>query len=167
LRMGPYQQAAPAENVLRAVILRLKHKGGQGLAEVIGRLWARTMAPRLTALAPQLVVPVPLHWRRRWTRGFNQSETLARALAAELKIPCRPWALRRTRPTPQQTLSTIAQRRDNVRGAFAARNVSGIAGKTVVLVDDVMTTGATASEAARALRKLQTARIVVAVLAHG
>jgi ComF family protein len=118
-------------------------------------------------LQPEVIVPVPLHWQRRWSRGFNQSEELARALARELKIPCRPAALRRTRATPLQTTSTIAQRRANVRGAFAARDVKDIAGKTVVLVDDVMTSGATASEAARALRTLKPVRIIVAVLAHG
>ena len=167
MRMGPYLRGPEAENLLRAVILRMKSKGGQGLADVIGRLWARTLRPRLAQHHPEVVVPVPLHWQRRWSRGFNQSEALARALAGELKIACRPWALRRTRATPLQTLSTPAQRRENVRGAFAARGVSGIAGKTVVLVDDVMTTGATASEAARALRTLSPARIIVAVLAHG
>jgi ComF family protein len=167
LRLGPYHQHTPAENLLRAVILRMKHKGGQGLADVIGRLWGRTMAPRLNVLRPDLVVPVPLHWQRRWSRGFNQSEALARALARELKVICRPPVLRRTRATPLQTTSTIAQRRENVRGAFAARQAKDVAGKTVVLVDDVMTSGATASEAARALRTLKPARIVVAVLAHG
>lgn len=167
LRMGPYHQQTPAENLLRAVILRMKHKGGQGLADIVGRLWARTMAPRLAALKPDLVVPVPLHWRRRWERGFNQSEGLARALARELKIACRPALVRRTRATPLQTKSSFAQRRDNVRGAFAVRQAKDISGKTVVLVDDVMTSGATASEAARALRTLKPARIIVAVLAHG
>ena len=167
VRMGPYQNGSEAENLLRTVILRMKSKSGQGLADVIGRLWARTMASRLAPHHPDVVVPVPLHWQRRWSRGFNQSEALARALAGELKIMCRPWALRRIRATPLQTSRTAAQRRENVRGAFAARKVGGIAGKTVVLVDDVMTTGATASEAARALRPLKPARIIVAVLAHG
>jgi ComF family protein len=161
-RLGPY------EGLLREVVLRMKQPGGQSLAETAGRMWGRRMAPRFADVASPVVVPVPLHWTRRWRRGFNQSEILARALARALQAPCRAYLVRRTRATPMQAhLSTAAERQQNVRGAFSARRSGPLAGQTVVLVDDVMTTGATASEAARALRPLKPARILVAVLAHG
>ena len=159
LRLGPY------DPTWREVILRMKH--GWSLAEVVGRLWAQQLAPRLGPLRPQAVVAVPLHWRRRWQRGFNQSEVLAQALARELRARSAPYLLRRIRATAQQSALTPGQRRANVHGAFLARTDPSLAGQTIVLVDDVLTTGATAHEAARALRVLKPARIVVAVVAHG
>lgn len=162
-RLGPYDE------LLRAVILRFKNSKDDSLADVIGSVWARKLAPRLAALAPAAVVPVPLHWTRHyWERGFNQSEVLARCLARQLQIPCYRHCLRRLRRTPRQTQQeSIPARRANVHGAFQARARFDLAGKTVVLVDDVLTSGATASEAARALRALKPAKVVVAVLAHG
>lgn len=161
LRMAPY------EGQLREITLRLKRPSGEELAEVIGTLWATMMAPRLRPLGADVVIPVPLHWSRRWRRGFNQSEILARCLADALGVPCRP-CLRCVRRTDEQKLQQSASaRRANVRGAFEARPHADLAGKTVVLVDDVLTTGATASEAARALRVGRPARVIVAVLAHG
>jgi ComF family protein len=161
LRLGPY------EGLLREVILRLKHPAGEGLAELIGKLWAEQAAPRLRELKPDAILPVPLHWLKHWRRGYNQSQALARALAEHLRVPCQSRWLRRVRPTPPQTQQTPGARLDNVRGAFRARRGLAVEGKTVLLVDDVLTTGSTASEAARALRVGRPARIVVAVLAHG
>jgi ComF family protein len=163
LRLGPY------ENLLREVIIRLKNSREESLAQVIGGVWARLLLLRLKELSPQAVVPVPLHWTRRyWERGFNQSEILARCLARSLRIPCYPKCVRRLRRTPRQTYQlSVAARRENVRGAFRARAGYDLAGKTVLVVDDVVTTGATVNEVARALKVLKPARIVVAVLAHG
>jgi predicted amidophosphoribosyltransferase len=92
---------------------------------------------------------------------------LARALAARLSLPCHPRWLRRIRNTPKQTAQTPTGRRENVRGAFRAPRRARLRGKAVLLVDDVLTTGSTCSEAARALREAGAARVVVAVLAHG
>jgi len=161
LRLGPY------DGLLRELILRLKHAGGEGLAEVLGDLWAEHAGPRLRQLGADVVIPVPLHWWRRLSRGYNQSAALARSLAAALGLPCRPRWLRRVRATAKQTLQTPAARWDNVRGVFAARPHPELRGRTVLLVDDVLTTGGTASEAARALRAAGAARVVVAVLGHG
>src|SRR5262249_56284673 len=106
------------------------------------------------------------HWRRRWRRGYNQSEVLAQALTDRLRVPCRPDWLRRVRHTPQQVGQSATERRENVRNAFAAPARAQLRGKTVLLVDDVLPTGSTASDAARALRTAGAARIVVAVLAR-
>ncbi len=162
LRLGPY------DGPLRELVLRMKHGSGEGLAELLGLLWAEEAGPRLRALGATAVVPVPLHWRRRWARGYNQSEALARALAGRLGIPCRPRCLRRVRHTPVQTRQAPSERPRNVRDAFRARP-GACSGQVVLLVDDVLTTGSTASEAARALRAAGAVRVDVAVLAraHG
>jgi ComF family protein len=160
VRLGVY------DGLLREVILRLKHFHGEGLAENLAFLWAEHAADRLHGLGVRAVVPVPLHWRRRLTRGYNQSEALARSLAARLGLPCQTRWLRRVRPTPRQTALTRAQRRENVRGAFQPRAGTGLKGQAVLLVDDVMTTGSTCDEAARALRAAGAARVWVDVLAH-
>jgi ComF family protein len=160
LRLGPY------DGVLRDAVLRLKHHSGEGLAELLGKLWLDRDVQRFRDVGPAAVVPVPLHWWRRWRRGYNQSAALARSIAAHLQIPCFPSQLRRLRNTPDQTLQSPAGRRENVRGAFRARRRPQLKGSTVLLVDDVMTTGATAHEAARALRAAGAARVVVAALAR-
>jgi len=160
LRLGPY------EGLLRDVILRMKNAQGEGLAETIASEWATRAAETLRPLAIQCAVPVPLHWWRRWQRGYNQSDTLTRSLAKALHCPVYPYGLRRLRKTATQVGLSITQRRENVRGAFVARRTAPFAGKTILLVDDVMTTGSTAHEAARALRAAGAARVVVAVLAR-
>ena len=114
-----------------------------------------------------MIVPVPLHWWRRLTRGYNQSEVLAQSMAEQLRIPCHPRWLRRIRNTPQQVGQSATARRQNVQKAFSSFERAALCGRTVLLVDDVLTTGSTASDAARALRAAGAARIVVAVLAGG
>jgi ComF family protein len=160
-RLGPYQGR------LRELILLMKRRRHAELAELLGYIWAEHSAARLQAEACDAVVPVPLHWRRRWWRGYNQSDTLARHLAARLGLACQPRWLRRIRHTPQQTLQTPAERRTNVRGAFAAAPGTDLSGQAVLLVDDVMTTGSTCSEAARALKRAGAVRVVAAILSHG
>jgi ComF family protein len=158
MRMGPY------EGTLREIVLRMKN--GEELSGVVAALWSKPLAARLRNGEIEVVVPVPLHWRRRWRRGFNQSEILARGIAHELSVPCRPDYLRRMRCTGEQKGLSRTARRENVLNAFQAAAGANLTGRTVLLVDDVMTTGATAHEAARALRRCGAARIVLAVLAH-
>jgi ComF family protein len=159
-RLGPYG------GLLREIVLRMKNSSGEITAEVMGRFWARKMTGRLRDLSAGAVVPVPLHWYRHWRRGYNQSEVLARALASELRIPCRHRWLKRIRAAEPQTQQTPAGRRQNVRRAFAVRHGVSFRGQAVILVDDVITTGSTASEAAAALRAGGAGTIIVAVLAH-
>jgi ComF family protein len=161
VRLGPY------EGPLRDAVLRLKHHTGEGLAEALGRLWAERAGEALRALAADVVLPVPLHWFHRLRRGYNQSEALARELAAGLGLPCRPRWLRRARLTRKQHhFRSGEERRGNVHDAFRARAGDALRGKHVLLVDDVMTTGSTAHEAARPLRAAGAAQITVAVLAR-
>ncbi|MES1262566.1 MAG: phosphoribosyltransferase family protein, partial [Acidobacteriota bacterium] len=98
------------------------------------------------------VVPVPLHWRKQWERGYNQAELLARHVAKRRGVPL-VKALRRKRPTAVQASLAVAGRRKNVAGAFLMRPQARLAGQRVLLIDDVMTTGATAGACAVALKR--------------
>ncbi|HWG43841.1 MAG TPA: ComF family protein [Gemmataceae bacterium] len=160
LRLGPY------DGLLREVILRLKHQTGEGLAELLGECWAEHAAASFAALRIEAIVPVPLHWLRRWRRGYNQSAALCQGLSTRLRVPSYASWLRRIRNTPQQTSQTPAGRKANVRGAFAVRRGVSIKGKAILLVDDVMTTGATVGEVARTLLASGASRVAVAVLAR-
>ena len=161
LRLGRY------DGLLREVVLRLKKQSGEGLAELLGECWAREAASRFVSLHFDALVPVPLHWRRRWQRGYNQSAALCRGLGMCLRVPNHPSWLRRVRHTPQQTTRpTPAERKANVRDAFRSRPGAPLAGRSILLVDDVMTTGATVAEATRALLAAGAARVSVAVLAR-
>ena len=134
---------------------------------------ARPLAEFLARALPiddryDAIVPVPLHWRKRWRRGYNQSELLARCMAGKRGIPV--WnALRRRRPTAVQAGLTNAARRRNVAGAFAvksARAAARLAGKRILLIDDVMTTGATAGACATALKRGGAASVSLLTLAR-
>ncbi len=159
-RLGPY------DGLLRDAILRMKNAAGETLAECLGRVWANHDETRLRETKVDVVIPIPLHWWRKWQRGYNQSEALSEAIALKIGVAHRPGWLRRRRATPHQTSLSGAERRRNLRTAFQAPAVADLKGKAVLLVDDVLTTGATASEAARALREAGAIRVIVAVLAQ-
>ena len=112
-----------------------------------------------------LVVPVPLHWRKQWRRGFNQSELLARHLAKRRGIPA-VNALRRKRHTAVQAGLALAGRRRNVAGAFEVRGDMNLSGKRILLVDDVMTTGATAAACASKLKQAGAQSVSLITLAR-
>jgi ComF family protein len=111
---------------------------------------------------------VPLHWRRGWSRRYNQSGTLARVIARQSGIPVAPDALRRTRPTRQQVGLSRNDRARNVQGAFkvAAERTSQIQGRRVILIDDVLTSGATVDACARVLLRAKAAQVDVLVFAR-
>ena len=139
----------------RSLAIHLKY----GRKVAIARTMARYMAPLVGEGEGRLLVPVPLHRTRLWRRGFNQSSLVASAISRTLGIASNPLALRRVRPTPPLKGMSLLQRRKTVAGAFQVRNKRVIAGKTVILVDDVLTTGSTAEACARALKRAGAARV--------
>jgi ComF family protein len=159
-RLGSY------DGKLRDAVLRIKFLAGEGLADLLGRMFVEARGAALLGAEIDLVAPIPLHWWRKWTRGYNQSESVARELAGAMRAAFAPRLLRRVRWTPQQVQPTREARRENVKGAFRVTSGARLASKTVLLVDDVMTTGSTLGEAARALRDAGAGRVVVAVLAR-
>ena len=157
---------------LRAVILQLKFRQRERLGKKLGGL---LLSPwNSLGLSPgdsPVLIPVPLHSSRRRERGFNQAELLAhglcRALAGASFAPrVESHCLRRTRPTPPQTGLSLNARKENVRNVFTVDKEERIQGRTAVLVDDVMTTGATLSACAGALKKAGALRVFGLTLAR-
>jgi ComF family protein len=106
-----------------------------------------------------ILIPVPLHRIRLWQRGFNQSALVAREIGRRLKLRSEPFALRRLRRTPPLKGMSSVQRRKTVAGAFRVSDKAKVAGKTVILIDDVLTTGSTAEACARTLKRAGAARV--------
>jgi len=132
---------------------------------MMGR-WTARAGRELLADADALV-PMPLHWRRQWTRRFNQSAALAGAISAICNVPV-AYGFKRVRATPQQVGRSKTERADNVQGAFRvpAEHKADIAGRRLVLIDDVLTSGATVDACARALLRGGAAHIDVLVFAR-
>jgi ComF family protein len=140
----------------RSIVLRLKY----GRKVALARTMARYMAPLgELGCGGALVMPVPLHRRRLWSRGFNQSGLVARELAKSWGYPFEVGLLRRTKPTQPLKGMSHSQRRKAVAGAFAILDPDRIKGREIILVDDVLTSGSTAEACAKALRKAGAARV--------
>ena len=154
------------EGTTRDLCLRLKHERNAWLAAWMTDLLVEARRADLDQLPRDTwVVPVPLHWLRRLRRGYNQAEALAHGLGRRLDLRVRK-PLRRIKSTDRLARLGVTDRIEALRGAFHARPDARLKGKTVLLVDDVLTTGSTASDAARALRQAGADRVIVAVLAH-
>jgi ComF family protein len=154
------------EGVLRELIHLYKYGAVKTLARPLGDLLARAL-PRDERFDG--ITPVPLHWLKFWSRGFNQSALLAQVLARRSGIPLLP-ALRRTRFTAAQASLSNSSRRRNVAAAFRVRRLGGFArkleGRRILLIDDVMTTGATAAACANALKRAGAARVALLTIAR-
>lgn len=156
------------DGVVRELVHLLKYQRVRTVASLLGRLLGEELAG-VRFPKPLLVLPVPLFRRKLRERGFNQAEEIARAFVgrdvfgnAQMDVSC----LVRTRQTASQTGLTRHQRRANVRGAFALTKPERIAGKNVLVVDDVMTTGTTANECARVLLRAGARQVFVATVAR-
>jgi ComF family protein len=165
---GPWENIyfhGPYQGRLRRLILAYKFENALGLDSLLGGLLSGACLDSPCWRPPDLVVPVPLHPARLRWRGFNQSLELARPLARKAGVRIDSRALVRTRKTkPQTQVRDYRERAANLRQAFAAG--PGLDGASVLLVDDVTTTGATLLECARALRDAGAARVDAAVLAR-
>ncbi len=158
---------AGAEGATTVGSLLRRHK--YGLDQSLGRALAECLdaaPPLLAGDGYDLVIPVPLHRARLQWRGFNQAALLGGALARRFGCPLDVATLARVRPTPPQTARGHAERARNVRNAFKVRRPARVAGRRVLLIDDVMTTGATVNECARVLRAAGARRIDVLTLAR-
>src|SRR5215813_11674995 len=164
-----YRRARAAvrfDDVARALVHALKYGDRLDLAPTMGR-WMATAGRALTADADAFI-PVPLHWRRYWARRFNQSALLAEAIAKASGVRVVLGALKRVKATPQQVGLSQSARALNVQGAFqvSASGKAAIAGRRLVLVDDVITTGATIDACARALLRAGAADVSVLAFAR-
>jgi ComF family protein len=187
VRLGPYAQP------LRAAITDLKYRRQEVLRRRLGKLLATAVGaacseagrtcvpdspgwrpmsgdvrPTVTAVAPlsrpDVIVSIPMHWRRRFSRGCDHARMIAQTMAHELDLPMGD-ELVRCRHTPPQARLSRTRRIENVKGAFAARASGALAGAHVLLVDDVSTTGATADEAAKTLLSAGASSVTLAILA--
>ncbi len=147
-------------------MLRMKFAGSHGLAIAVTKLFLLDKRSQLAQFAPTVVAPIPLHWTRRLWRGTNCPETIAEHLAEGLNVPFAPDLLVRTRKTKRQAFLPPGQRLENVRGAFRPRKGYDLTDLRVLLVDDVLTTGATCNEAARVLLAARAQAVAVAVIAR-
>jgi ComF family protein len=160
------RSAVRYDDVARTLVHALKYQDRTDLAPAMGR-WMARAGKELLGEADMLV-PVPLHWRRGWSRRYNQSGALARVISRQSGVRVAAESLRRVRATEQQIGLSRAQRASNVQGAFevAADRMADIQGRRVILVDDVLTTGATVDACARALLRAKAAQVDVLTFAR-
>jgi ComF family protein len=161
---GRARAAVCYDDVARDLVHRLKYGDRLDLAPAMGRWMARAGRE----LLDDADAPVPLHWRRLWGRRFNQAAALAKAAASDKKIPILVMALKRRRATAQQVGLSRSARAVNVQGAFAVtpEGKAEIHGKRLVLVDDVLTSGATVDACARALLRAGASNVDVLIFAR-
>ncbi len=158
--------AGAYEGLLRRLVLTAKSVSGEGAASALGRLIAQTACDQLGGEEVDVVTCVPMHWRRRLVRQHNSPELMAQVVADRLAAPFAPRLLRWTRSTRKQADLSMTERRSNQRGALAVRAGYEVRGARVVLVDDILTTGATCAEAARTLKRAGAERVVAVVAAR-
>lgn len=161
------RSAVVANDVMLDVIHRYKYSRAMWFEPFLAELFVRAAAPELAKERWDLIVPVPLYPARQREREFNQAERLAKCLSAATHIPVNKRLLRRVRPTCTQTVLSRDEREENVRNAFAMRRSRGLKGERIVLVDDVLTTGATTSACAGILRAAKAGDVCVWTVARG
>lgn len=159
--MGDYRSE------LGRAVLTMKQSAGDVLSAAVGRLYWLRRGAEVASLRPDVVIPAPMFWARRLARGTNSPDILAESLARRLRVPLVQGTLIRSRNTLPQSSLRPGPRFANVRRAFRLRATYDLSGLRVVLVDDILTTGATASEIAALLKRAGASMVAVAVLARG
>lgn len=158
--LGIYRDA------LRDAIVCMKRQYFEPLVFAMGRLLGKELSDRIQDSSPDIVVPMPIHWTRRLSRGMNVSELLVESMKRTLRVRTAPKLIACCRKLKKQGTLGPQERIANVKGAFRVSTAYNIKNLRVLLVDDVMTTGATANEAAKVLRKAGAAQVDVAVAAR-
>ena len=151
----------------RNIVGHFKYRGGEKLAPLLANIMARTAKGALDQNAH--ILSIPLHKRKERERGFNQAELLAEELRKKLALPViqKGILVRMRNNLPQAKTKSREERKENIKGAFAVTDNSSVAGKNILLVDDVATTGATLFEAASVLKEAGVGKISAIVFAHG
>lgn len=159
IALGPY------DGVIRDLCLRLKQERNAWLAPWLAGVLVDSRAEVRQVPADTWVVPIPLHWKRQWQRGYNQADALARGVSKRLSLRL-AHPLRRVRSTPHLAFAGRTERAKVMRDAFEVRRrtAEALKGRTVLLVDDILTTGATCGAAARALKRAGAVRVVALVI---
>lgn len=155
------------DETVRELIHALKYRGVRDLALILGDMLMEYVR-KFGIILPKgvLLIPIPLHSGRQRTRGFNQAELIARRLGENLGLPVEAGVLRKVKKTTPQVELSAEERRKNVINTFAVANAALVKGKTIFLLDDVKTTGATLEEAARVLKDAGAKRIWAVTVAH-
>lgn len=158
--------ATKYDGPIRSVIRQFKYHGWPSLSKKIGKYLDKYIGNSGFSAKNYLVIPIPLHADKLKERGFNQAELLSLEIAGLLGLKMNKEALARTKKTSAQAeLKDYEKRKDNIAGAFEVKNPEQVAGKNLILVDDVFTSGATMNEAVRVLRKAGAKKIVAFVIA--
>ena len=151
---------------LRELLHLFKYGRKRYLGSVLGKLMLDYVREHADGFVYDAIVPVPLHWRRYFSRGFNQATSLARPLSKQFRIPILKRNLRRVRYTRPQVSLPRKERKSNIVNAFKIRHPAKVAGKKLLLIDDVITTGATLNECARVLKDAGASEVTILTLAH-
>lgn len=147
-------------------VYRMKYQNRRDYRYFFAQAMAKCCGSRIRKWNPQVILPVPIHWRKRGRRGFNQSELLAEELGKMLNIPVRKDLLRCRRMTAAQKTLGRKERQQNLRGSFVPNGpIQGL--RRVLIVDDIYTTGSTMDEIARVLKKAGVDEVYFAVLCTG
>ncbi len=166
LSFGRASAAAIYEDTVSALVRGFKYDRRMHIGATLSAMLCRKANDVLGGAGYDWVAAVPLHPKKLRERGFDQSQYLASRLASEMRVPLLDGAMRRTRETPAQAGLSRTARFSNLKGAFEVARPGDVSGKQIIIVDDVMTTGATCSAAARALRDSGATVVAAAVVAR-
>lgn len=151
---------------LAQAVVRTKRRHSEPLSMALARLLCDRRGAQLKQLGADLVMPIPMHWARRLRQGANGPELIAEVVSAKLGLPLRAGWLKRRKLTPRQTHLTRRERRIRQRNSFRLSRRANVSGRSILLIDDVLTSGATTSEAAKVLLKAGAKEVNVAVIAR-